>query len=387
MWFFYLFALVPIVIGAVLWVLRKEVVWQEWAVAGAIAFVLAAIFHAAAISGMTDDIQTISGQITYAKQFSAWQEYYEYAVYRTEYYTDTEIYTDDKGRSRTRTVTKSRQVFDHWEPTSRWHDISWESYSNINTSYNINETDFKFFVRVFNNRTPVTGTRTTWQHNSRMIGGDPNDYESYNKTGYIHPVNNVVSWVNKVKAAPSVFSYRPVPANILVFEYPKNENPFISDRLLGEAKKDFNIHELDVLNAKLGPTKKVNIILVGFGKQDSSLAHHQESKWIGGKKNDLVICYGSTEKGRVDWVYVFGWTERFICKQNIETLLLENGIQETTLSLIEAEVKNNYIIKDWTKFDYLTIEPPVWSYYTYILVLVLAQVGYWYFALNNEFKK
>jgi len=42
-----------------------------------------------------------------------------------------------------------------------------------------------------------------------------------NKTGWIQPVTKWVSFENRIKAAPSVFSFVAVPTNINVFSYPK----------------------------------------------------------------------------------------------------------------------------------------------------------------------
>lgn len=387
MLFFYLIALLTVFIGATLFIFDKKVNWQEWLLGSAISFAFAAIFHVCAIKGMTDDVETHSGQITMAKKFSSWQEYYEYAVYRTEYYTTTETYTDSKGRSHSRTVTHSRQVFAHWAPTSRWHGEYYMSYSNIQTTYDINKDKFLYFVGVFNDNVAVKGTRTTWEHNSRMIGGNPNDYESHDKTGFIEPVTKWVTWTNKVKASPSVFSFRPVPKEAPIYPYPSNTNPFISDRIVGLAAKDFSITALDKLNARLGPSKRVNVILVGFGNKDSSIAQLQQARWIGGKKNDLVICYGTNGDKKASWTYVFGWTEREDCKKNLQTLFLENDLDNKLLDKVEEEVRQNYLIKNWSKFDYLTVEPPTWSYVVYVLLVILIQGGFWFWANTNQFNK
>jgi len=108
-----------------------------------------------------------------------------------------------------------------------------------------------------------------------------------------------------------------------VFEYPQNKNWQSSDRLLGRARSDFNLLEWDKVNSRLGPSKKVNVIAVGFeADSDSILGQYQEAKWAGGKKNDLVICYGG-QPGKAAWVYVFGWTESEGVKRDLESLFIK----------------------------------------------------------------
>lgn len=381
MYLFYIFALIPLFIGCGLWLFNHNITWWEWLGGSFISFVIAGVMHFAAIKGQTADQETWSGQITQAREFSKWKEYYEYAVYRTEYYTDTETYTDSKGNTQTNVVIRSREVFDHWEPTSRWHNVYWQCYSNIDTSYDISEQDFIRFCKLFNDKTSIKGTRTTSAHNSRMLDGDPDDYIANNKTGWIQPVTKSVNFENRIKAAPSVFSFIPVGPDIPVFNYPTNLNPFTSDRVLGSAVKSISILNWDQLNAKLGTTKKVNLIIVGFGSKEGMIAQYQQAKWIGGKKNDLVLCYGD------NWSRVFGWTDSELVKKNLETILLGNKVDNTIIPLIEQEVIKNYKIKDWKIFDVIAIEPRAAHFLVFFIIMIVTQcLFYWWACVNTEDK-
>jgi hypothetical protein len=200
-----------------------------------------------------------------------------------------------------------------------------------------------------------------------MIGGDPNDYYAYRKTDWIEPVTTLKRWTNKVKAAPSVFSFIEVPTNVPVFNYPQNKDEWHSDRLLGLAKGDINLFKFDCMNARIGAAKKVNIIMIGFDSSDSMLAEYQQAKYIGGKKNDIVLCYG---KG---WTRVFGWTDSELVKENLQTILLKNTINDDILPLIEKEIVKNYKIKDWTQFDYLSVEPTTNHYIWFFIIMFVIQ--------------
>ena len=57
------------------------------------------------------------------------------------------------------------------------------------------------------------------------------------------------------------------------------------------------------------------------------------------------------------------------------------------LPRIEAEIRQNYTKKNWHEFDYITLTPPTWSYFVYVLVQLLGQGLFWYWALNNQFSK
>ena len=386
MLFCYLITLIPLIIGGILWMITDKFTWYEWVISFVIQLILSLVFQYVVISNMTKDVEMWSGQVTSAQHFPKWKEYYEYAVYRTEYYTKTETYTDSNGKTKTRTVTKSRQVFDHWEPTSRWHNEHYAEYDNLNLSRVINVSDYELLKKNWDNERPVKGSRSTMEHNSRMIEGDPNDYVVSKNGDYIKPVVIMKNFENRVKAAPSLFSYSEVPTNVPVLNYPKIPSVYQSDRVLGDAKKNISILEWDRMNARLNPKKKVNVIIIGFENQPMTISQQQESKWIGGKKNDLVITYGK------DWVKVFGWTERTEVKLNIESELLSymkvNGkIDNNSIPIIEKLVDKHYLIKDWHKFDYITVTPPWWTYGILIGVMILTQIGFLIFSFKNGVDK
>jgi hypothetical protein len=367
---------------------HKEVNWVEWVANSLLCFALAGVFHAISVHSATADVETWSGQVTHAKQYSAWKEYYEYAVYKTEYYTDTESYTDSNGKHRTRTVTKSRRVFDRWESTSRWHHESWTAFTNIDKNISIDKNTFTELCKKFQDHQAVPGKRRTGERNSRMIGGDPNDYESKNRSGWVEPVTKIVAFENKIRATPSSFSFAKVPEGMKgLFEYPKNAHPFVSDRLVGSAPATIDQLTFDQMNARLGPKKRVNVIMLGMGDVNSMMGEWQRAKWIGGKKNDVVIVWGGLNK-KPSWVKVFGWTDEEICKRNLETIVLKNGATTDVLPLIETEIKNTYKLKNWEKsFAHIRVPAPAWAMWTYFSVMVVAQFILWFLFMNNNYGK
>ena len=366
MWFFYLVSLLPVAIGAVIWVKHKEVTWWEWLVGSAIGFVLALIFHGIISSSMTSDIETWSGQVTNATHHPWWRERYTVVV----------MYTTGSG--------KNRQTHTRTETRYRDHPEHWTYESTLGTGIfggGISEAKYAEISRVFE-CPPIT----TRGRKSGLVRGDPNIYVVMNKSGHIVPVVTTKTWTNKVQASPSVFTFGDVPESVKVFDYPSNPSVFQSGRLLGVATA-LGLYEWDQMNARLGPIKKVNVVVVGFpAGTETMLGQYQEAKWLGGKKNDLVITFAGAP-GRVpEWVYTFGWTEQEIVKRKLDAIVGQLIIDKMLIPKIEEEVRANYIIKDWDKFDYLSIEPPGWSYIVFIILLIAAQVGFYIFAHMSEFK-
>jgi len=360
MWLFYVLTLLPLAVGAVLWFAKSEVVWWEWLASFLAALLISVIFHALAFNGMTGDVETWSGEVTHVIRYPRWVE-------KTRHEEDI---TNEKGEK-----TGTRVWY-----TYTTHPEHWKAYSNIDTEREIEKSTYLDLCYKFGNN-----IQKKWVHKNDFDSGDHHIYPCYNETGYCQPINDFMSFTNRVKAAPTLFSFPPVPQGAPVFEYPKNDNWFSSDRLLGSASQNIDLLEWDRLNARLGGAKKVNLIMVGFPSGTAQMtAEHQKSKWIGGKKNDLVICYAGGDRTKnPEWVTVFGWSEEEICKENLESLILYKPINNNLIPLIEKEVRANYKIKDWKKFDYITIEPPTWSYWVFFIVLIGTQIGYWIWACNN----
>lgn len=375
MWLFWAFAFVPIIAGLIMVFLDRKVAWQEWLISTIVAFLMAGLFQLCATIGMTHDIETWSGQVSKVEHHPQWVEQW------IETHSESYPCGTDKDGSTTYctrywTTTEYDTHSEHWEATL---DFGKDNY-NINIAEGLyNEIKHQLGDRI------IDGGTQSYHHFGVHWSGDNNIYATPNDTHFIRPVTQTKSFVNKIKAAPSLFSYSKVPTNVAVFTWPETTEIFQSDRVMGTAKRCIDTFKWDQMNASLGATKKVNLIIVGFGNQSEEMAHYQEAKWIGGKKNDLVICYGGGSLIEpAQWVKVFGWTEKEIVKQELCSLLLENPINNELLPQIAETVRRDYIIKDWKKFDYITIEPPAWSYWVYFIVVILVQgCLYVWFHLND----
>lgn len=361
----YLLTLLPLFIGAFLWIKSRNIVFWEWAGAAVVGLIVVGIMHAIIYSTMLADFQTISGQITKATYHPPWTELYYVTVCTTS------------GTGKTSVTTC------HQEPRTRYHSEYWSASTNIRSEHYISR---KFYDEIYYKFGKNKVTERDYRPG--LISGDHNIYNIYNKTGYIYPVNEQRYWKNPLKASRSSFSYTKVPKDIKLFEYPVSNDWRVSKRLLGTAKAAINLYDFDKLNAELGPRKKVNLIIIGFGSNSSAdIGHWQEAAWHGGKKNDLVITYGGDNQGKPAWVHVFGWTEKDEVKTELETLLLQENINTFTLTKIKSIINEKYIIKDWSKFNYLSIEPPLWAWVAVIIALILTQLVVWYIFMQNNYDK
>jgi hypothetical protein len=361
MWLLYGIACIPIVVWFIVWIFWNKVNWIEMVAGSVISLMVAGIFHGVTYDMMTADTEVLSGQITRATFHPEWVEEYQ------EMHTSTS--TDADGN----TTTSVYYTTEH-----RTHRKYWDCDTDLGQSHNITIEFFNQIKQNFNNLT------TEKPYKSGFDGGDRNIYVSYNKTGYIYPVTMKRAFKNLLQCSDTVYSMPKVPKGVSVFEYPYPSEWNKSNRLINENR--ISVYDFDCLNTKLGFFKHINIIMINFGKnKDSGIAEYQRSKFLGGKKNDLVICY--SKEGVDEWAKVFSWSESELCKRNLETIILRNPINKNILNQINNEIIMNYTAKDWSKFDYISIEPSGNAIIVYFIIVLVVQGGCFAFAFFNEIDK
>jgi len=358
MLFCYLIACIPVVVGFLLFMKQKEVHLAEWIIGSLVGFIITGIFHFIALSNMTSDTETWSGQVSKAIYYPEW-------VQRCTRIVSDTVEKVTTHRTETYYVT---------------HPENWGAYCTVNGEVSISKDLFKVLSSSFGGTKPLELDR------SGFYSGDKNIYIATKSAPEIlYPTTASHSWENRIKASPSLFSFQKVPEKIKVYDYPTNKW-MKSGRVLGTAASKIDILEWDKMNSWVGPKKKANVIIIGFGDQDSKMGHWQEAKWVGGKKNDIVITYGGSEDNPA-WCHVFGWSEKFEVKRNLESIILEHKVSNKTIRLIEKEIIANYQIKGWSKFDYITIEIPYYYYIILVSIMLLTQAGFWLWAMKNDFDK
>lgn len=376
MLWFYFIAVLPIAIGGYLFFTNKRVAWQEWAGSAALILLCAIGFNVGSYYAAVGDVRTASGEVISVKRVPRWKEYYETAVYRTEYYTDA------KGK------TCSRQVFDHWESNTCWHEEESNATSNIDTTDEINRPFYDEIHRKFGRETSVYVSHSTFSHASKQIGGDYHDYFLENITGAIVPVVKNDHWVNKLKLDNTVYAFAPVPDDIKldIPEYPEYSARFFSSRLIGSGF-DFSAEELDKVNAKVGYEKHCNLIIVNFPYQTpDSYNEYLRSAWRGGKSNDLIIVTAGNP-AKPTWTRVISWSDSELCKVQLANLVRDQGITAKTLPKVKEIINTSFSPRDWHQFDCISVEPEFKYIGWYIFALLFTQGGLWFWILTNEYEQ
>lgn len=207
------------------------------------------------------------------------------------------------------------------------------------------------------------------------------------------PVSRSSMYTNYIKGAPdSLFNKIEYSKNKwvnLIPEYPIDEYDYWHiDRVLGQVDNlpAWNEYLHQKLKT-LGPKKQVNVIIV-VTPADKTYADAIKYKWLGGKKNDVIVVIGSKDKTNVDWVEVVSWSKKNIFHVELRDAIVEQKTLTPveTIDTIAKHVEKNFHRMEMTEYEYLKndIEPPVWVIVLAACLAVFGSLGItWFFHKHN----
>lgn len=226
----------------------------------------------------------------------------------------------------------------------------------------------------------------------------PNTSKELEKYWPIHtPSASKHRYKNKVQGSNSIYAYKFTKEEIEEFtdlpKYPIKIKDYIYvDRIIGEVpKKEKALKILSEENSRLNQIiideegkkrawKQVNLIFVNLGEKSSiKEAYALERYWEGGNKNDYIIAFSMSNKGKVNWVYPFSWSEVELLK--IETRQYFESISVVTdfsviIKDISKLVEDKFERKSFSEFNYIVYMPSRAAIILLVIIYMSLLVGF-----------
>ena len=246
------------------------------------------------------------------------------------------------------------------------HDVDWNVHSNIG-GLSINTIDRQGL------REPPRWTQT-------IIG---------------EPFSTIQCYTNYIKAAPDSLFNRLIATKYIdkVPEYPNSIynyyriNRFVPVGIAVTDAKQWNDGISNILRT-LGPQKQSNIVMV-VTKEPKEFADAVAYKWLGGKKNDVVVVIGVSAYPEISWVRILTWAKFSIFEVKLRDLLIEHKTLDSiqTIQDLNDTIAKYYVRKPMKEFEYLKdeLDPPVWVIWLSIIVSILVTVGLTKYFHDNDF--
>ena len=367
--FYLIFVVLPILaspyIAKLIW--KQDVKIADVAISGGIGLFAALLVFAAGMYSQTGDVEILNGEVTSkdSQRVSCSHDYQ--CNCRTIHVPQT---CSGSGSSRTctggGTEIKCDTCYEHS------YDMDWRVHSNIGT-FGVDRVDRQGLIA------PPRWTQS-------KIG---------------EPASKTHAFVNYVKAVPdSLFhAHQEMVSQFdkMIPAYPSNVYDLHRvDRAIsvGVPIPDIKEWNQDISNMlrKLGPQRQANVIVLFVNTANQSYQYALEGKWVGGKKNDIIVLIGTTSYPKIDWVAVSSWTDKAIFKVQLrdDIFALGNIDRAAIIKAIEYNTMKTFERKQMKDFEYLktSISPPFWVLTLAIILGIIASLGcsYAFYRNNTNFK-
>jgi hypothetical protein len=388
-----LIPLVCCIFAYIIW--RKHFLWWELTLPTSIVWLFILVTKLSVEQSLLTDIEYRGGLIVEARYYEYWDTWVNKTCSRT-YACGT--YTTGTGSNKT---THTRYCTEYYDCSycSR-NDPNWVAYDNQGHSWNITKEEYNRLKKQWNS----TPEFVELNRNINYKYGCGNDGDMYK----IKWDGNILSsesstWTttyeNHVQVSKSHFDLRDVSEEeakkFKLYEYPKISN-YKQKNILGLDSMNFistnyklgAYKQFEYLNGLYGPKRKMRIYVLLFNDKPYDIAIKQKNYWKGGNKNEIIICIDVDKNtGKINWVYPFSWGEnKRITVDLREDIMNLKYLNFTSLYHIIDKSTENFKYRDFSQFNYLSVDIPNWIIIIIYIITTLITFGMLYYGYINEFK-
>lgn len=370
--------IIPVVFCTILFCFfRNKTVWWEYLCVFIPSIVVSIIVNLLMINYNTSSTEYFGYYANSVKHYDAWNEYIHRTCTR-----QVPCGTDGNGHTRYRTETYDCSYV-------KYHKEYWVAEDNTNNDRIISKIIYDSFRYKW--KAPMVFIDMKRKYHS--LDGDAQKYE-WNKSKLdILSFTDSHRYKNKIKSAKSLFGFSEVTKDkaieIGLFEYPeltnlskydsKNQQSTILGINCTESEQKF----FQYINSYYGLKNEFRTYLLFFKNKDRGIMYDQRDYWVGGNKNEFVVCFGiDSITNKILWCDAFSWCD----KPKMETEVRSYFSNKDTLNL--TDFGNN--IEEWVcsglwqrksfkDYEYLSVELTSIQYTWLIIITFIINIliGFW----------
>lgn len=333
----------------------RTIGWQEMAISFGVGMVTMMLVYFAGIIGQTTDVEIWNGSVTSKER--------EEVSCSHSYDCNCRTVKSCTGSGKDRSCSNDRVCDTCYEHS---HDYDWLVHSDLG----------KFEIDRIDSQGIKQPPR--W---SEVKVGDP-VAERHTFTNYVKAVPDSLFHAHAVNKFENMIPAYPNQ----VYDYYKL-NRLLTVNVNVPDASEWN-RDIAMMLRRLGPHKQANVIVVMVNTPDQSYVHALEGRWIGGKKNDIIVVIGVTAYPKIDWVAISSWTDKALFKVQLRDAILDIGTidRPKIIAAIDSHTMSTFKRKQMADFEYLKhqIEPPVWVVILAIVLSMGASFGVSYYIVNQS---
>lgn len=374
----YILLIIPILNAFILfYFFRKKIDLIEYSILffGSLIFILFAkfIFEKANIT----DTEIWGEYATRINYYEPWDEYIHRICIK-----QVPSGTDSNGNTTYTTVTYDCSYV-------QYHPEKYTMITNIGNEIEITKEKYLYYKKKWNNSFFKELNRP--YHN---IDGDVYYSNWNNDFNYMITYFTEHYFENRVKGSNSIFNETNLDTVNYkgLIKYPELKNNQIgayqvnSQKLISEDLLKAN-DELIKYNAFYGSKYKIRMSVLIFLNKTQDYYEQQRLFWLNGKKNELIVVIGVNDSLDINWVNIMTWSDSELLKSQLKAKIydMKRLCYECLNSFIIEEMKINWKRKDFSDFDYLTIEPTAGQFIGSFIFVFLFNIGFGIFFVKNDY--
>lgn len=359
----FLFFIIPIVIALLLlFFYKKEITLLEAIGIIIPSFIIIGICYAVSYSNLTSSTEYYGDYATKITHYDDWDEW----VHRT-CTRHIPCGVDSKGRTKYRTETYDCSY-------RRYHPERWIISTKNDDELYIDKLTYDKIRKMWGVEKHVMDMHRHYYTKD----GDAQYYLWNDNLSTLYDITTSHNYTNKIKASKSIFAFEDISKKeaqkLGLLDYPPvieyEQNPINGYRKITKADEQ----SLRKINGFYGAKYQIRVFVNCFYNRDLSISKKQQSYWVGGNKNEFVInvCLDSLSN-KLLWVDAFSWMDEPTLEVKTEQYLRDiDSLDIVKLSnFLYDEIPQLWKRKEFTDFDYLSIELTETQFYTTLSILLI----------------
>ncbi len=362
--------IIPIITAILLYAYFKhKTKWWEFLIPFGVSLILCFILKWTVEAVQTSDTEWWTGAVQTAEFYEAWDE--EVPCRHPKYKT---VKNSDG------TTSEVQDGYEHAYDVD-YHPPVWQVVDTNGITVGVNERKFSELVQKFGNKQFINMHRHYHSINGNKYASN---WDGSDDKCEICTTQH--RYKNRVIASNSVFKFPEPDSKEGLYEYPLVRGFYDSQFILGGADPVAE-RKLTLWNARNGHNKQCRLIFALYHDLPFDVALNQENHWQGGNKNEFIVAVG-LDGEKVKWCHVISWTEQEMLKAEVKQFIIEQDKFDLgkSVDVVGEKVQAGFVRKHFKDFDYLTVEPPMWTVMLTFFLTVAVNVGLSIWIVCNEFE-
>lgn len=356
---------------------RKQTVWWEYIVLIVPSLLVSFLLKFAMTSYEMSSTEYLGNYVTTITHYDDWDEWIVKRCTRS-----VPCGRNSKGQTRYRTESYDCSY-------RKYHDQEWIMTDDLKNEIEITYDEYNRIKKLW--QTPEIFKDMNRRYYRK--DGDAQYHTWNNREETVRTITRPHRYDNKIKVSRSVFNFENIDDDDVkkygLFDYPEIVNHDQIPILGYKNVTPLDIKKIQYINGTMGKKYQFRLYMLFFYNKDVSVSMKQQAYWVGGNKNEFVVCVGVDSLTRkTQWVNVFSWADSPSLEVHSEQFIRETDKIDIPkyCDWLKTRIPREWKRKEFKDFDYLEVELSNTQYVWILILTLIYNIGISIFLVRNDFR-